>query len=183
MWAVGGIVGVSDLIAQISRWPTDDEFKTYLTTRSLYGHVAAKRLVMAFAAVEHSLYSAKVDLPHVPKTLSLEHVLPQDWEPHWPLPAGTDAAAAARRRQDRLHRLGNLTLTAAPLNAALSNAAWPTKRAALNKASKLLLNVELTETYETAFDEDSIDERSELLANRLCRLWPGPGSWGNITEQ
>jgi Protein of unknown function (DUF1524) len=107
--------------AQISRWPTDDEFKTYLTTRSLYGHVAAKRLVMALAAVEQSLYSTKVDLPHVPKTLSLEHVLPQDWEPHWPLPPDGDATAAARRRHERLHRLGNLTLTTAPLNAALSH--------------------------------------------------------------
>jgi hypothetical protein len=165
--------------AKISRWPTDDEFKTYLTTRPLYGHIAAKRLVMALAAVELSLYSAKVDLPHVPKTLSLEHILPQDWEPHWPLPVDIDTTDAARRRQETLHCLGNLTLTTAPLNSALSNAAWPAKRAALNKASKLLLNVELIEKCGT-FDEDAIDERGELLAERICKLWPGPESWAPV---
>jgi hypothetical protein len=164
-------------LAQISRWPTDEEFKAYLTTRSLYGHVAAKRLVMALAAVEQSLYSAKVDLPVVPKNLSLEHVLPQAWEQHWPLPAGMDRVEAGRRRQDRLHRLGNLTLTTTPLNASLSNAAWSVKRTALNKSSKLLLNAELIDTFEAEFDEDSIDQRGDVLADRICAVWPGPDSW------
>jgi hypothetical protein len=166
--------------AHISRWPTDEEFKAYLTTRSLYGHVAAKRLVMALAAVEQSMYSSKVDLPFVPSNLSLEHVLPQAWEQHWPLPAGADPVEAGRRRQDRIHRLGNLTLTTAPLNAALSNAAWPVKRTALNKSSKLLLNTELIDMFEAGFDEDSIDRRGELLADRVCAVWPGPTAWTQL---
>lgn len=165
--------------AQISRWPTDEEFKAYLTTRSLYGHVGAKRLVMALAAVEQSMYSAKVDLPFVPNNLSLEHILPQAWEQHWPLPAGTDPVEAGRR-QDRLHRLGNLTLTTTPLNASLSNAAWPVKRAALNKSSKLLLNTELIDEFDAEFDEDSIDQRGNLLAERICAVWPGPDAWTRL---
>jgi Protein of unknown function DUF262/Protein of unknown function (DUF1524) len=164
-------------VGQISRWPTDDELTHYLTTRPMYGNVAGPRLVMALAAVEHSLYTAKVDLPTVPDNLSLEHVMPQCWETHWPLPADSDLAEARQQRQDRLHRLGNLTLTAVPLNAAMSNDSWPAKQAALNEASKLLLNVELITRYGDTFDEAAIDERGRLLAGRICTIWPGPDAW------
>jgi hypothetical protein len=166
-------------VGEISRWPTDDELKRYLTTRGLYSNVAGKRIVMALAAIEQTLYTSKVDIPVVPKTLSLEHVMPQSWEEHWPLPADEDPAVAKERRAQRLHRLGNLTLTATPLNAALSNDAWPQKRKALNKVTRLLLNVELIDNYPDAFDEASIDQRSALLADRILALWPGPDNWGS----
>jgi hypothetical protein len=163
---------------EISRWPGDDELKTYLTTRGLYNNVAGKRIVMVLAAIEQALYSSKVDIPVVPKTLSLEHVMPQSWEEHWPLPADEDAVVATERRQERIHRLGNLTLTAAPLNSALSNSAWPQKRTALNKMTRLLLNVELIDDHPDAFDETAIDTRSALLADRILALWPSPDGWG-----
>ncbi|BCB86616.1 DUF262 domain-containing protein [Phytohabitans suffuscus] len=164
-------------VGQVSRWPTDRELTQYLTTRPMYGSIAAPRLVMALAAVEQSLYAAKVDIPQVPKGLSLEHVMPREWEPHWPLPTDIDEAEATRRRDDHLHRLGNLTLVAGPLNSAMSNDAWPAKQAELNKHSKLLINVELTREYGQFFDETAIDERSELLGNRICAIWPGPHAW------
>ena len=159
---------------EISRWPADDEFTEFLRSREVYGSVSQARLVMALAAVETSLYSSKTDMPTLAGQLSLEHVLPQDWEANWPLPttAPDQLDAAAERRGAHLHRLWNLTIVTQPLNAALSNAPWSTKRVELNKHSRLLLNARLTEC--DSWDDDAIDERGEWLATTLTSVWPGP---------
>jgi uncharacterized protein DUF262/uncharacterized protein DUF1524 len=160
---------------QISRWPSDAELLRFLTSQGVYGVVSQKRLVMALGAVEESLHTSKVDLLGLPGDLSIEHVMPQRWQAHWPLDPGIagDPDAEVARNQ-RVHRLGNLTLTSFPLNAALSNDAWPRKRVALNRHTRLLLNVELLERYGDRFDEAAIDERTERLAQAICRIWPGP---------
>lgn len=132
---------------EISRWPEDDEFADFLRTRDVYGTVSQPRLVMALAAVEASLYSAKTDIPTLADRLSLEHLIPQEWETHWPL---TDVVGkhewdnepleeATTDRSTHLDRLGNLTIVTQALNSALSNSAWTTKRGELNKHGRLLL--------------------------------------------
>jgi hypothetical protein len=164
-------------VGEISRWPNDEELRKALTTKGLYKNVAGKLIVLALAAIEETFYTAKVDIPVIPKTLSLEHVIPQSWEEHWPLPDGEDPIVAKEKREERIHRLGNLTLTAAPLNSSLSNAAWTKKRKELNKATRLLLNVELIDDHPEAFDEAAIDARGAVLADRILALWPGPEAW------
>ncbi len=106
--------------------------------------------------------------------------MPQSWEKHWPLPDGFEGdehqeAEAARR--DRIHRLGNLTLTTLPLNSALSHSSWPAKQKQLNKWGKLLLNARLVEEHPETFDEAAIDVRGDALARRICAIWPGPNAW------
>lgn len=158
---------------QASRWPSDDEFTTFLVSQSLYGLVAQKRLVMALSAVEEALHGGKTEvLASAP--LSIEHVMPQSWESHWPLASDADQTEATAARTSRIHRLGNLTLTRMSLNQTLSNSAWRQKQAALNAHSRLFLNVDLIERYGGAFDETSIDERSAWLADAFRRVWPGP---------
>ena len=167
-------------IGQASRWPTDDEIRQQVLGRGLYGYINQARIVMVLAAIEQSLYSNKVEALHVPKNLSIEHLLPQNWTEHWPLPSNLsdeDREATEVERNWRLHLLGNLTLTTMPLNAALSNAAWPVKQKGLNKSSKLLLNAQLIEDYPEVFDEKAIDARGASLANSIIAIWPGPESW------
>ena len=53
--------------------------------------------------------------------LEIEHIMPQQWERHWPLPSGRSARID---RERRLHGIGNLTLVTGKLNPSLSNAAW-----------------------------------------------------------
>lgn len=164
---------------EISRWPGDAEFTDFLRTREVYGTVSQPRLVMALAAVEASLYSNKTDVPTLADTLSLEHLIPQEWETHWSL---TDAQGnpldgealeqASAERWARLHRLGNLTIVTHPLNAALSNSAWTIKRGELNKHSRLLLNARLAER--DTWDEQAVDAHGAWLAQRLVEIWPGP---------
>jgi Protein of unknown function DUF262/Protein of unknown function (DUF1524) len=162
---------------EISRWPADAELRDYYDTHDVYNSVGKARLVMALSAVEQSLYSNKTDLLTIPTNLTLEHVIPQKWQTHWPLPDGLSPEEEEAARETRLraiHRLGNLTLTAGPLNTALSNSAWPDKQRALNAESRLLLNARLVETYPETFDEAAVAERTRVLIERVCAIWPGP---------
>jgi hypothetical protein len=169
---------------EISRWPGDAEFRAHLRGRDVYGWVSQPRLVMALAAVEASLYSSKTDVPTLADALSVEHVLPQSWETHWPLTddegaplEGEALDQAAAERESRLHRLGNLTIVTPAFNSSLSNSAWSTKRTELNRHSRLLLNARLTEL--SSWSEADIDEHGAWLAERLVGIWPGPDapSW------
>lgn len=169
---------------EISRWPDDAEFTEFLRTRELYGTVSQSRLVMALAAVEESLYSNKTDIPALAKSLSLEHLIPQGWEEHWPLtdpdgnPLDGDALEQANAiRWAHLNLLGNLTIVTQPLNTAMSNSPWLIKRTELNRHSKLLLNARLAEHGK--WNEALVDKHGTWLAQKLVAIWPGshPSSW------
>jgi len=167
---------------EINRWPEDVELLECLTTRDAYGTIAQRRLVMLFSGVERGLYSTKTEALSMPKGLSLEHLMPQAWQKNWPLPSSRtpeERIAATDARSLRIHRLGNLTLVTTPMNTALSNSKWPAKRKHLGKGSKLLLNAEILETYAESFDEQCIDARTLVLAQRICGIWSGPeaSSW------
>lgn len=164
---------------EVSRWPADADFLEFLTSRDLYGTVSRPRLAMALAAVEASLHSAKTEIDVVAGTLSIEHLIPQQWEKHWPItgPDGTRLAGAAleqakAERRARLHRLGNLTIVTQSLNPAMSNSPWEKKREALNQHSVLLLNNRIAKR--DRWDEQAVDEHGQWLAERLVAIWPGP---------
>lgn len=171
---------------EISRWPTDKEFVEFLTTREVYGTVSQPRLAMALAAVEDDLRTTKTEASGTPVTetassLSIEHLLPQDWGAHWQptdldgMPRqGEQAERAAAERNARLHMLGNLTIVAKPLNSAMSNSPWENKREELNKHTRLLLNARIAKREQ--WDEPAVDEHGQWLAERLAVIWPGPES-------
>ena len=79
---------------------------------------------------------------------------------------------------EHMHLLGNLTLTTGSLNASLSNAAWQTKRDALNKNSKLLINQRIIDDNPDRWDEAAIDRRGKDLADQIVTIWPGADAWG-----
>jgi len=169
----------------ISRWPEDKEFISFLTERDIYGTVSQARLSMAIGAVEESLYSAKTDIVGLPASLTLEHLMPQEWEAHWPLVdeagntlTGEAEEAAHARRLTYIHRLGNLTVVTQPLNTSLSNSAWDAKRKVLNGESRLLLNARVGE--QATWDEGQIEARGQWLAECMLEIWPGPNAaaWG-----
>ena len=180
------LAGLSGGEGEISRWPADAEFREFLTSRDVYGSVSQPRLVMALAAVEATLYSNKTDVPQLADNLSLEHLMPQGWEENWPLCGidgkfleGDQLELATTQRSTHVHRLGNLTIVTHPLNASLSNSAWPTKRRTLNAHSKLLLNARLAERE--SWDEKDIDAHGAWLADLLVSIWPGPAPENSTT--
>lgn len=113
-----------------------------------------------------------------PSKLTLEHLIPQAWESHWPLDENQDDPTASQ--SIHLHRLGNLTLTTGPLNSSLSNLPWHAphepkdKRRSLVQHSLLKLNTTVVHDYPEHFDEHSVDERGARLTELITQLWPGP---------
>jgi hypothetical protein len=159
--------------ASTNAWPTDEQVITNLTENALYGQINQRRVVLVLSALEQAMRSNKSETLQLPPGLTIEHILPQSWEEHWPLTAPDDLSLVSDRDR-HLHRLGNLTLVTNKLNPALSNSAWPTKREELNKHSVLLLNRRLVDQHITEWTESDIDERSTELAQLIITIWPGP---------
>ena len=114
-------------------WPTDEAVRHTLTTRPTYGMIRQSRVVMVLAAIEQRLRSGKTEQLEQVRSLSIEHVLPQKWQTHWPLPDTADRTQAVPDRDEAVHLLGNLTLLTEKLNASQSNSAWPRKRQLLEE--------------------------------------------------
>jgi hypothetical protein len=177
---------VSEFLASRSgdsqEWPRDDALLESLRTQPYYTALPRSRLRMILEAIEAEMRGALVGPFTAWGALSIEHVMPQEWRPHWRLPPDGDHVSAAIERDAAKHRMGNLSLVTHPLNASLSNAAWlgppgqPSKREALREFNVLMLNKALVER--TDWDEAAIAERGEMLAQRVLRIWPGPPGEG-----
>ncbi|MFE2519410.1 DUF262 domain-containing protein [Streptomyces mirabilis] len=153
------------------RWPTDHDMHTVLCTQPLYRQLTRARLRLILTELEEALYTGKTERLVHDGTLTIEHLMPQAWESHWPLPTiGGDSIQARERRQTLLHSLGNLTLLTRSLNPAVSNGPWQHKRADILLHSALSLNRSLPEQW----DEDAISARAAHLAQAFCHRWQHP---------
>lgn len=152
-------------------WPPDAEVEHSLLHMPLYRLLKRERLQRVLLALE---VQATTDLSEpiaAQRKLSVEHLLPQSWEDHWPLPSAPALAEAVRdQRSELLHTIGNLTLITGSLNSTISNGPWETKRRHLLEHSALTLNRSLPERW----DETAISERSAHLARIATQLWPRP---------
>lgn len=152
------------------KWPDDAALQRAFLKSPLYERVTRSRLRMVLEALEQQLRTAKSEKVTLPGKLTIEHVLPQSWEQHWPLAQPTPAAID--ERNELLHTIGNLSLVTDCLNPALSNSAWETKRTELLKHSILMLNHYFQNV--TQWAEDEIRVRSRLLFEAARVVWPGP---------
>ena len=110
-------------------------------------------------------------------TTPIEHVLPQTWQTHWPLPASAvvdpvTEQKATTRREVMLNSLGNLTLITGSFNSSLQNAAWPDKRPELLKYGKLNLTQYFHGAAADDWNESAIRERSNHLLQLMVKVWP-----------
>jgi hypothetical protein len=127
--------------------------------------------------------------------LTVEHVLPDEWQLNWPLADQTtptrdqmiqallsinedESIVGQIVRRNRLkHNVGNLTLLTQPMNSKQSHAAWDQKRQALQDprhGSLLVLNKEITANE--IWDEAAIQTRSSTLFELATLLWPFPAN-------
>jgi len=152
-------------------WPDDEPLRAHLLKHPLYGYIARSRIEYVLWELELVLRatSKTEGIVSKPTRLSIEHVLPQQWEETWPLTDPTEADLD--ERASVVNVLGNLTLVTGELNSALSNAPWATKQERLNK-SVLLLNGEIKTV--ASWGEPAIHSRGGLLADMIIERWPGP---------
>jgi len=177
-------IAFSNQIGDAVRFPNDDELKSAFLTKPVYIWFNRKERL---AEILWELETATRDKFSVntakPGSMSIEHILPQTWRPHWPLADGSQAPidgvtgadetmlAAIANREATLHTLGNLTLITVPGNTVASNSNFTIKAPWLKK-SLLALNLEIVD--QAIWDESKIVERSRILADRALSIWPFP---------
>lgn len=161
-------------------WPGDEELRQALAVESVYTRFPRGRLRMFLEAVEDG-YRAETGQPQIErKGYPIEHLLPRAWKDTWPV----DTPDQREARQSRVHRLGNLTLLTTSLNSKVSNGAWTSKRAALLDHNTITLTGRvLKRTEQHVWDEELIDERTNVLIDALLRVWPVPaGHYGKVVD-
>ena len=174
-----------------ARLPTDQEFEQSWTRDPMYGErLSPLRVRVVLEAIERAKRQRYHETDQLSPNLTVEHILPQDWEEHWPLPGGeqptdeemlqawfateenqTRVGQIARRRRV-MNTFGNLTILTKPLNGSVSNREFSVKKDALNEHSLLVLNREITQQEE--WSEDRIDMRGRQLFETARNLWPYP---------
>ena len=167
-----------------TQWPDDETFHAAWVDQRAYGWIAQARIRMVFEALEPVVRSDMAEnVMLIQEALTIEHLLPQSWSAHYPLPAGVDTETARMERERLLHTFGNLTLLTQRLNPSVSNGAWANvnaqgvdrgKRAEILRHSNLGINSMLLD-YE-AWDETAIRSRGEVLFKAAKKLWPYPGN-------
>ncbi len=152
-------------------WPDDAQFGNDWVSGPLYRTLHRHRLTLLLRALEAALRGPKHDPVPIPRTLHVEHLLPQNWRANWPLPPGTGPEAADAR--DRTcHTIGNLTLLTGKLNQSLSDAGWEAKRLELQRHGLTVLNAQLAQ--KEVWDEDAIHARGAALLGKALAVWPQP---------
>jgi hypothetical protein len=160
-------------------WPDDDTFRRAWCHRTVYQGRSSSKVRAILEALEFSFYSSgwqefnPVSNPQIVSDLTVEHVMPQKWQTHWPLPEGADAEAIERRVR-AVHSIGNLTLVTSRFNAALSNEEFSVKRPEITVSSLLGLNAYFQSMDGQNWDEAAILSRAEGLFAQAVKLWPGP---------
>jgi len=129
---------------------------------------------MILEGIEDALRSPKAEEEHVRRgTLTIEHVMPQEWRTHWPPPARVDEDTDPELRRDGLvQAIGNLTLVNNRLNPSLSNGPWSSKYNGLAKHSTLFLNKRLLESAGDVWNENTILDRADTLLEVARSIWP-----------
>jgi len=146
-------------------------------TLPLYRLLKRERLQRVLLALELHARSNKTESIRTNQKLSVEHLLPQNWDEHWPLSRDIEEADRERTtRLELLHTVGNLTLVTGSLNSALSNSSWVLKRRHLLEHSALTLNRRLPESWSTS----AIRVRASELADLAVDLWKRPAPLGAL---
>ena len=155
-------------------WPED-----WILREALTGPIKGKGMIarrkMVLEAIELYIRSDESEPLGPTDGLTVEHIMPKQWQQHWPLPERTDSSIEdefLRIRSDAIESIGNLTLTTSKLNSKLSNGPWARKREALMNHSSLFLNKKLLQNAPEVWDEDAIMERSKYLAEIILQIWP-----------
>lgn len=183
--------------SEISRWPSDDEFKNACRTAQLYpGRQDAPKMRQLLTEIEGELRArSRTEEPEIPNLskLDIDHIMPRAWYTHWPLADGAVVTSAEashaliaelgglpmtsvqqqiRAREAAIPTLGNLTLLNLSVNRQAMHREFKVKRDLLILNTNLSLNVQLL--VDSAWTMEDIAARGKRLSDAAARLYPGP---------
>ena len=154
--------------AYAEMWPGDQQLQEAFTTQPLYRLLTRGRLRIVLEGIEEELRPVTAEIQDVPRNLTIEHVMPQQWRQHWPLSTNIEDW----ERDQLIHSIGNLTLVNNWLNLDLSNAPWEEKQVTLGEHSVLFLNKTLLDEATEVWDEAAIAARAKRLCQVATKVWP-----------
>jgi hypothetical protein len=157
------------------KWPDDREFERSWLGDPVYRWLKPSRVGMILSALDRAQQSAMRERISIQGDLTVEHVMPQSWEQHWPPPDASVATAddtAEERRNVLLHTFGNLTLITGTLNASISNGPYEPKRVEIARKSALVLNAWFQN--QSTWNEEEIHRRGKALLEIAKTVWPHP---------
>ena len=161
-------------------WPDDAQFRVAWLGRPIYRAVkSTSRVEAMLRAIEDHQISDRRETIRLIGTLTIEHVMPQEWEAHWPLPEGLDRLTAEPERDKLLHTFGNLTLLTQKLNSDVSNGPYHRKQPLIIRESALQMNTYFQDRQ--GWDEEAIRDRGASLFGVAQQLWPFPQ--GEVTQR
>ena len=151
--------------------PSDDEVYSALKEQNLTNRMARSILYLLESKVRSSHQGTAL---HGMSTYTLEHIMPKKWGANWPLEG--DEVAEYNRNQ-KLKKIGNLTILPSRLNTSLSNDSWDNKVRGNNKHDgllKLSRGIELISDFLELPDwsEETIDQRADFLYEKILQAWP-----------
>ncbi len=167
-----------------SAWPDDVAFRESWLHKQLYGPLNSTKLVHLYGRLNQTFMSSKSENLSFNEAPTVEHIMPQAWEAHWPLLDGSQGldllelfdasetdprAIATRKRIATVQTLGNMTLLSSALNSAQSNLPWDQKRKEMMKHSLLPMNQSLLES--PVWTESEIIKRGEELFAQALTIW------------
>ena len=164
-----------------SYWPDDAEVSSYLSTRQIYRTLYRSRIRMILESIEDhkrgwiGKEDSKSGIRVKRGSYTIEHIMPQKWQAHWPLGNQTED-----EREADIQTIGNLTLLTTKLNASISNGPWNAKSDELTKHDVLLINKQIQELGEKGWSEELIKARTASLIKVMTEIWPVPAGHKSV---
>jgi len=165
-------------------WPSDAVFKDAWLNKKQYGPLNSPKLIHIFKRLNQTFISAKSEKLSFEQKPTIEHIMPQSWVEHWPLPDGRKGmeyldilmaseddpqALASQKREFALQTMGNLTILSTELNSGQGKLPWKQKKPEMMKHSLLPINQTLFENKK--WNEVDIAKRGEELFDRALSVW------------
>lgn len=169
--------------SDIDRWPDDVEWQRAWLGRGQYKGPRQPRLRYILESIELAMRSALNEDITIRSALTIEHIMPQTWENHWPIKGFDHMDDVERdldpdyltRRMERhavIDQMGNLTLLTHSLNASVSNGPYSIKMPAVRAHSSLALNRDLNSYSD--WNEDTVIARGTALFSLARVIWESP---------
>lgn len=161
--------------------PSDAEFRRCLHDRPLYKKDHGQFKSSLFYLLErlenagsHEKVKIYEELKQKPDAFSIEHIMPQNID-KWKNESGPELDKIYKTW---LHRLANLTLTAAAYNSKLSNSPFAEKCNMEDgfASSPLRLNQAIAKNSHWGAKE--LEQRAEMLIEKALKIWPYPSKEG-----
>jgi hypothetical protein len=153
-------------------WPDDKSFERAWNKIDAYSELKPAKVEMIMRALNEALVTGTTEPIVITSRLTVEHILPQEWKKHWPLPADVNVETATEAREDLLHAFGNLTLLTQPLNSSVSNGPASEKLPKIALDSALRINTRFQSR--STWGEKDIRERGADLFVVAKKVWPAP---------